>query len=72
VAVGAGWTAASRPFVLVVRSSWSRRAFSQHAVTFLRRHGFDGLHVDWQFPRATRGGSRPNDKRRFTLLLRVR
>jgi len=69
LAVG-GWAAASQPFVPVVRTSKSRRAFSRHAAAFLRRHGFDGLDVDWEFP-ATRG-SQPQDMQLFTLLLKVR
>jgi len=69
LAVG-GWAAGSLPFVPVVRTPESRRSFSRHAAAFLRRHGFDGLDVDWQFP-ATRG-SQPADRQLFTLLLKVR
>jgi len=52
----------------------SRRRFADSAADFARRHGFDGVDLDWEFPVA--GGAdgnvrRPEDKRNFTLLLRA-
>jgi len=68
LAVG-GWRAGSAPFVAVVASAKARKTFAANAANFLRRHGFDGLDVDWEFPGSR--GSGPEHKALFTHLLQV-
>ena len=70
ISVG-GWTLSGR-FSDIALTPALRSKFAASAVAFIRKYGFDGVDIDWEYPGG--GGlpsnvSRPEDKQNFTSLL---
>ena len=65
-----GWNHEKLPrFSRMVRSKATRSVFIQSVISYLTRHRLDGISIDWEYP-AHRGTSVPEDKQRFTFLLK--
>ncbi|CAL1299588.1 unnamed protein product [Larinioides sclopetarius] len=67
VAIG-GWNEGSTRYSNMASSPATRKIFVDSAVEFVKKYGFNGLDMDWEYP-ATRGG-KPEDKQNFVALLR--
>ena len=72
ISVG-GWEG-SKDFSTAALDEKSRALFADSAVAFIRKHGFDGIDIDWEYPvggGAEKNINRPVDKQNYSLLLRA-
>jgi len=67
LAVG-GWKIGSEPFLPIIESRESWMPWIHNVVHYLRKHGFDGFDMDWEFPGWR--GSGPEDRHKFTLFMK--
>ncbi|XP_071550046.1 probable chitinase 10 [Panulirus ornatus] len=59
-----GWAFGSKPFQELVSNQYRMNGFVYDSLDFLRTHEFDGLDVDWEYPRG------PDDKANYVNLLK--
>ncbi|KAK3593300.1 hypothetical protein CHS0354_031359 [Potamilus streckersoni] len=66
ISVG-GWDQGGTNFSRMAETTSSRRRFIKSVILFLRRYGFDGIDLNWEYPGQRGGGAM--DKINFILLL---
>ena len=57
-----GWSFGTAKFKEMSATRYARQTFVFSAIPFLRQHGFDGLDLDWEYPKGS------DDKRNFVSL----
>ncbi|KAL7300198.1 hypothetical protein TKK_0007041 [Trichogramma kaykai] len=63
LAIG-GWSFGTQKFKEMTATRYARQTFIYSAIPYLRERGFDGLDIDWEYPK---GG---DDKKNYVLLLK--
>lgn len=59
-----GWSFGTQKFKDVSSTRYARQTFIYSAIPYLRDRNFDGLDIDWEYPK---GG---DDKKNYVLLLK--
>ncbi|OXU26105.1 hypothetical protein TSAR_016779 [Trichomalopsis sarcophagae] len=64
-----GWNEGSSKYSSLAANETTREKFADNVVEFLKKYGFNGFDLDWEYP-CQRGGS-PSDKENFVQLLKT-
>ncbi|CAF4455404.1 unnamed protein product [Rotaria socialis] len=70
LAVG-GWDMGMKDFAGIVKSEKTMKSFAESSVKYLRKHKFDGLDLDFEYPGVDWRDSPKEDKQKFTRLCEV-
>jgi len=65
-----GWEE-SNNFSAVASRSATRAAFAHSCIELIKKFGFDGIDIDWEYPGYADHNGTPADKQNFTLLLKA-
>jgi len=64
-----GWNAGSGEYSDMAKDPEKRRIFVKSVVPFLKKYGFKGLDIDWEYPGGRQGADIDNDKDNFSSLI---
>ncbi|CAF1580064.1 unnamed protein product, partial [Adineta steineri] len=70
LAVG-GWDMGMKDFAGIVKSEKTMKKFAESTVKYLRKHKFDGLDLDFEYPGVDWRDSPREDKQKFTKMCEV-
>ena len=64
-----GWNAGSKDFSHMAADPAKKKIFLDSIIPFIRKFGFKGLDLDWEYPGSREGADEVNDKENFSLLV---
>ncbi|CAF3644436.1 unnamed protein product [Rotaria sordida] len=70
LAVG-GWDMGMKDFAGIVKSEKTMKSFAESSIKYLRKHKFDGLDLDFEYPGVDWRDSPREDKQKFTKLCEI-
>ncbi|CAF3162533.1 unnamed protein product [Rotaria socialis] len=70
LAVG-GWDMGMKDFAGIVKSEKTMKKFAESAIKYLRKHKFDGLDLDFEYPGVDWRDSPKEDKQKFTKMCEI-
>ncbi|XP_044021360.1 chitinase-3-like protein 1 [Aphidius gifuensis] len=70
VAIG-GWNQRSEKYSTMSSTAESREEFANDAVAFVKKYGFDGFDIDWEYPANAAQGGVPADYVNYVELLKI-
>ncbi|CAF0808613.1 unnamed protein product [Rotaria sordida] len=70
LAVG-GWDMGMKDFAGIVKSEKTMKSFAESSIKYLRKHKFDGLDLDFEYPGVDWRDSPREDKQKFTRLCEI-
>ncbi|CAF3103620.1 unnamed protein product [Rotaria sp. Silwood2] len=70
LAVG-GWDMGMKDFAGIVKSEKTMKSFAESSIKYLRKHKFDGLDLDFEYPGVDWRDSPKEDKQKFTRLCEI-
>lgn len=59
-----GWSFGTQKFQVMTATRYARQTFIYSSIPYLRDRDFDGLDLDWEYPKGS------TDKKNFVLLLK--
>ncbi|EDN07813.1 predicted protein [Histoplasma mississippiense (nom. inval.)] len=65
-----GWDAGGKVFSDMAKSEDSRKSFIFSVIDFMKKYGFDGVDIDWEYPVADDRGASKEDFKNYVRLLK--
>ena len=66
-----GWNAGSKKFSQMAKDPAKRQIFLDSIIPFVKKYGFEGVDMDWEYPGARDTVDEDGDKENFSVLVEM-